>query len=93
MTKIGFTPYSGYILVKEIEDDSEITTANAEGIISNNGIVVAVGDNYLHTSGKYRDAGVKVGDKIVFRATGDKVSIDGEKYLIVPFDNIRGVMG
>ena len=92
MVKIGFTPSAGYILVKELEDNSEIVTANTQN--SNRGKVMAIGRDIPHISGEhFIKPSVNVGDTIIFRPHTDKVNIDNEEYFIIPFDNIRGVLG
>lgn len=98
VTKQKITPVGDRVLIEELEEISENTTA--AGIIlpdntgekdeTKKGKVIAVGAGEL-IDGKLRTPPVSVGD-IVLYSWGDKIKIDGTEYIIVGSGNIQAII-
>ena len=94
---VRFTPAPGFVLVRPTDRDksSELDIAGAkdEKEESRQGEVVSVGEHILHQSGKLIFSPVDKKDRIVFRLYGSEtLYLENVKYLIVPFDGVRGVL-
>lgn len=56
------------------------------------GVIVEVG-RFVFTNGVEFDLGVRVGDKILYRPhDGEKVTVDGEEFLLLTMQQIIGVL-
>lgn len=88
-----FEPYLGFLLVKPLESQSEklLTAPSTDNSPVTQGRVVAVGEPYIHESGKIIEMALKKGDIIVFKTfPSETIYLDNEEYRIIPFDGIRG---
>lgn len=58
------------------------------------GLVIAVGDGKWTADGSFQhDPGIVVGETVLYtKYAGHEVTVDGEKYLILNFDNVLGVL-
>jgi len=55
--------------------------------------VVAVGPGRVTDSGKLIEPRVKTGDKVLFgKYSGTEMSIDGEKFIVMRFDDALGII-
>ncbi len=58
------------------------------------GEIIAVGPGKVNKQGNKIAMDVKVGDKVIFaKYTGSEITIDGEKYLIMPESDILAISG
>jgi chaperonin GroES len=96
--KAKITPLRDKVVVKRLEEIEEKTpggiiipdTAKEKPQI---GEVVAVGKGKILQDGKVIPPEVKVGDKVLFaKYAGTEVKIEGEEYLIMPEDEILGII-
>jgi chaperonin GroES len=96
--KIKITPLRDKVVVKRLEEIEEKTpggiiipdTAKEKPQI---GEVVAVGKGKILQDGKVIPPEVKVGDRVLFaKYAGTEVKIEGEEYLIMPEDEILGII-
>jgi chaperonin GroES len=96
--KIKITPLRDKVVVKRLEEVEEKTpggiiipdTAKEKPQI---GEVVAVGKGKILQDGKIIPPEVKVGDRVLFaKYAGTEVKIEGEEYLIMPEDEILGII-
>ena len=56
------------------------------------GVVMAVGPGRVFESGETRKPEVEVGDRVIYgQYGGTEITIDGESYLILTFEDILGV--
>ena len=94
--KVSVRPVGDKILLKEIEEKD---TKTASGIILPDGVgeneakkakVIAIGDG-RKADGKTIEFPVAVGD-IVYYTWGDKIVIDGEKFILASVENINAVL-
>jgi chaperonin GroES len=96
--KVKITPLRDKVVVKRLEEVEEKTpggiiipdTAKEKPQI---GEVVAVGKGKILQDGKVIPPEVKVGDRVLFaKYAGTEVKIEGEEYLIMPEDEILGII-
>ena len=60
----------------------------------NEGIVIAVGQGKTLEDGSVRALQVKEGDTVVFgKYAGSEIEIGGEKRIIIPEDQVLGILG
>ena len=58
------------------------------------GKVIAVGKGKMLEDGKLSELIVKAGDRILFgKYTGNEITLDGSKYIIMHEDDVLGVIG
>ncbi|MEK7521227.1 MAG: co-chaperone GroES [Patescibacteria group bacterium] len=97
MKDLNLKPAAGYLLL----EPEEAETMTASGIVlpdkagekPQSGKVLAVGDAEVTDGGK-REAGVKAGDRVIYKKWGgNEIKIDGKEYLFVKFDDILAVYG
>jgi chaperonin GroES len=90
-------PLHDRVLVKRIEEQEQIRG----GIIipdsakekPQEGEVIAVGTGKLLENGTRIEPGVKAGDRVLFgKYSGTEIKLDDEDYLILPEDEILGVV-
>ncbi len=95
--KLSIRPLMGYLLVEPSEAESK----TASGIFLPDsaqekpaqGRVVAVGNDFLLTSGQVLRAPVKVGDIVVYKKWGgDEIKISGVDYKIVKFEDLMAIL-
>ena len=93
MSEIAFQPSSGFMLVKPSETlSAEVLKVEEEDVRHTKGVVVAVGKASLHPSGKLLEAECNAGDTILFKAYGTEQVMGEDEHVIVPFENLRGVL-
>jgi len=95
MSNIRFSPSPGFILIKVQEEENQeiLTVQDPDKTPASQGLVIAVGGPYLHSSGGYVEIKVKKGDLVVFKPYSiDSIMIDNETHRIVHNDNIRGTI-
>jgi chaperonin GroES len=94
---VSIKPLSDRVVLKEIELSD---TRTASGIIipdsasdekdTKKGQVVAVGEGRM-IDGKLQKPSVKIGDTVLY-SWGDKIIVNGEKFIIVGADNISAII-
>ena len=63
-----------------------------EDVRHTKGVVLAVGKAYLHSSGTFLEAECNAGDTILFKAYGTEQVMGEDEHVIVPFENLRGIV-
>ena len=95
--KVSIKPLMGYVLVEPLEAES--TTSS--GIIlpesaqekPAQGLVLAVGEEWIIDGGKVIKAPVKVGDKVVYKKWGgDEIKVSGKELKLVKFDDLMAIL-
>ncbi len=90
-------PLQDRIIVKRIEEEK----TTAEGIIipdtakekPQEGKVVAVGKGKIREDGKLQKLDVKKGDRVLFgKLSGTEVTLEDEEHLIIPEDDVLGIV-
>ena len=92
---INFTPSPGFMLLKITEQPSGeiLMTTDTDKTPASQGVVIAVGEEYVHHSGEHINTKVKIGDLVIFKPYGtDTLYLDGEEFRIISFENLRGVL-
>jgi|SRR3989344_1520102 len=93
MKDMNLKPAAGYLLL----EPEEAETMTASGIVlpdkagekPQSGKVLAVGDAETTDGGAKREAGVKVGDRVIYKKWGgNEIKIDGKEYLFVKFEDV-----
>jgi chaperonin GroES len=60
---------------------------------ANEGVVMSVGPGILLQDGSWLPTGLKTGDKVLFQQfAGTEIQLNGEKYLILAFTDIFGIL-
>ena len=95
---LGVKPLMGYLLVEPLQ--AEIKTAS--GIYlpetmqekkSDQGTVVAVGENIVLPDGRQFTSPVTVGQKVVYKKWGgDEVKVNGKELKIVKFEDLMAIL-
>lgn len=95
--KLSVKPLMGYVLVEPVEAESK----TASGIILPSsaqekpaqGLVLAVGDNWVIEGGKVVACPVKVGDRVVYKKWGgDEIKVLGKELKLVKFDDLMAIL-
>lgn len=96
MADLNLKPAAGYLLLEP--EEAQNTTASGivlpdkAGEKPQSGKVLAVGDPEVLEGGAKREAGIKVGDRIIYKKWGgNEIKIDGKEYLFVKFDDVLAV--
>jgi len=96
--QVKIKPLGDKVLLEELNQKDETTTAsgiilpagsNPESDIKK-GTVIAVGEG-KKIEGKIVELQVKVGEVVLY-SWGDRINIDGKKYIIVSSDNISAII-
>ncbi len=86
---MNFTPLGKRVLVKRLEEEN---TTSSGIIIPDNAKEKPSQGEVVATSSQVSD--LKCGDKVVFgKYSGNEVSLEGEKYLVIEVDDIFGIIG
>lgn len=90
-----FTCAPGFILVKVITDGNTFNTPKTvDDVTSLMGEVLVIGEQSLNIFGIAQTTRVNHGDIILFRFqfNNDELIIGFDKYPVIPFDAVRGVI-
>ncbi len=86
---MNFTPLGKRVLVKRLEEEN---TTSSGIIIPDNAKEKPSQGEVVAVSSEVSD--LKCGDKVVFgKYSGNEVSLEGEKYLVIEVDDIFGIIG
>ncbi|OGM10832.1 hypothetical protein A2Z22_03020 [Candidatus Woesebacteria bacterium RBG_16_34_12] len=94
--KIDFKPTSGYVLVKQLEaqtqTDSGIYLPDSAKDKPQTGKVLAVGDDEITEKGLKRKSPAKMGNEVIYKKWGgNEVTFGTEEFLFVKFEDIMAV--
>ena len=86
---MNFKPLGQRVLVKRVE---ETNTTSTGIIIPDNAQEKPSAGKVVAVSGEVKD--IKMGDEVIFgKYSGNEITLDGEKYLVLDVENIFGIIG
>jgi chaperonin GroES len=95
---LGVKPLMGYILVEPLGAETQTVSGiylpeSAQEKKSDQGMVVAVGDDIFMPDGKSFHSPVQVGEKVIYKKWGgDEVKVAGMEYKLVKFEDLMAIL-
>lgn len=95
---LGVRPLMGYLIVEPLSAETKTTSGiylpeTAQEKKSDQGTVVAVGEDMYLPDGKVYHTPVKLGEKIVYKKWGgDDIKVKGKDLKIVKFEDVMAVL-
>ena len=95
---LGLKPLMGYLLVEPLGAETKTSSGlylpeTLQEKKSDQGTVVAIGDDMYLPDGKVFRAPVSVGQKVVYKKWGgDEIKLNGVEYKIVKFEDLMAIL-
>lgn len=95
---LGIKPLMGYLLVEPLGAETQTAAGiylpeSAQEKKSDQGIVVAIGEDLYLPDGKVFRAPVSVGQKVVYKKWGgDEIKFSGKEYKLVKFEDLMAIL-